>query len=88
MIHTPGLWQRKVDDTFVIIKYDRLETLHELNKFICKVQFIYESATNNILPFLDCLIKRDKEGRLQTKYIERKQTQGNTCITHQINQNM
>ena len=67
MIHTSRLWLRKVDDTFVITKYDKIETLDELNKFNCKVQFTYESTTNNTLPFLDCLIKRDNEGRLQTK---------------------
>ena len=53
MIHTPRLWLRKVDDTFVITKYDKLETLHELNKFNCKVQFTYESAASNTLPFLN-----------------------------------
>ena len=67
MIHTPRLLLRKADDTFVITKYDKIETLHELNEFNCKVQFIYESSTNNTLPFLDCLIKRDNEGRLETK---------------------
>ena len=51
MIHTPRLWLRKVDDTFVITKYDKIETLHELNKFNCKLQFTYESVTNNTLPF-------------------------------------
>ena len=61
MIHTPRLRLRKVDDTFVITKHDKIKTLHELNKFNCKVQFTYESAANNTLPFLDCLIKRDNE---------------------------
>ena len=72
MIHTPRLWLRKVDDTFVITKYDKRETLDELNKFNCKVQFTYESTTNNTLPFLDCLIKKDNEGRLQTKVYRKK----------------
>ena len=72
MIHTPRLWLRKVDDTFVITKYDKIETLDELNKFNCKVQFTYESATNNTLPFLDCLIERDNEGRLQIKAYQKK----------------
>ena len=58
MIHAPRLWLKKVDHTFVITKYDKLGTLHELNKFNWKVQFVYESATNNTLPFLDCLIKK------------------------------
>ena len=29
-IHTPRLWLRKVDNTFVITKYDKIETLHKL----------------------------------------------------------
>ena len=87
MIHTPRLWLRKVDDTFVITKYDKRETLDELNKFNCKVQFTYESTTNNTLPFLDCLIKRDNEGRLQTKVYQKK-THTGQYIIHQINQNM
>ena len=51
MIHTPRLWLRKVDGTLVITKYGKLERPHEVNKFICKVQFTYESALNNALPF-------------------------------------
>ena len=51
MIHTPRLWLRKVDGTHVITKYGKLERPHEVNKFICKVQFTYESALNNALPF-------------------------------------
>ena len=39
MIHTPRLWLRKVDDTFKITKYDKIEKLDELNKFNRKVQF-------------------------------------------------
>ena len=65
MIHTPRLYLRKVDDTFFITKYDKKETVDEINKFNCKVQFTYESATNNTLPFLDCLIERDNKGRLR-----------------------
>ena len=29
-IHTPRLWLRKVDNIFVITKYDKIETLHKL----------------------------------------------------------
>ena len=47
MIHTPRLWLRKVDDTFGITKYEKRETLDELNKINCKVQFTYESATDD-----------------------------------------
>ena len=76
MIHTPCLQLRKVDNTFVITKYDKLETLDELNKFNCKFQFIYEIATNNTLPFLDCLIEVDNEGRLQIKIYKKKRRTG------------
>ena len=85
MIHTPRLWLRNVDDTFVITKYDKRETLDELNKFNCKVQFTYESTTNNTLPFLDCLIKRDNEGRLQTK-VYRKKTHTGQYLHYTSNQ--
>ena len=39
MMHTPRLWLRKVDNTYVIAKYDKIEILAELNKFNCNVQF-------------------------------------------------
>ena len=83
MMHTPSLCVRKVEDTFVITKYNKIEILHELNKFNFKDQFTYESATNNTLPFLDCQIKRDNKERLQTK-LYRKKT--HAYIIHQINQ--
>ena len=85
MIHTPRLWLRKVDDTFVITKYDKRETLDERNKFNCKVQFTYESTTNNTLPFLDSSIKRDNEGRLQTK-VYRKKTHAGQYLHYTSNQ--
>ena len=85
MIHTPRLWLRKVDDTFEITKYDKIETLDELNKFNFKVQFTYESPTDNTLPFLDCLIEIDNGGRLQTK-VYRKKTHTGQYIHYTSNQ--
>ena len=79
------IWLRKVDDTFVVTKYSKIETLDELNKFNCKVQFTYESTTNNNLPFLECLIERDNEGRLQTK-VCRKKTQTGQYMHYTSNQ--
>ena len=52
------------------------EKLDELNKFNRKVQFTYESATNNTLPFLDCLIEIGNEGRLKTKVYQKKTRTG------------
>ena len=67
MIHAPRIWFRKVDDTFVITKYDKIETINELNSFNNKIKFTYESPTDNALPFLDCMIEINNERKLQTK---------------------
>ena len=40
MIHTPRLWLRMIDVTFVITRYDKVETHDEITKFSCKAQFI------------------------------------------------
>ena len=91
MIHTPRLCLRKGNNTFVITKYDKTETLDkfnkfdEFNKFNCKVQFTYENATNNALLFLDCLIERDNEGRLQIK-VYRKKTHTGQYMHYTSNQ--
>ena len=85
MIHTLRLWLRKLDDTFVITNFDKIVILDELNKFNCKVQFTYESAIDNTLPFLDCLIEIDNEGRLQTK-IYRKKTHTGQYMHYTSNQ--
>ena len=55
------------------------------NKFNCKVQFTYESVTDNNLPFLDCLIEIDNEGRLQTK-VYRKKTHTGQYMHYTSNQ--
>ena len=74
MIHTPRLWLRKVDDTFVITKYDKIETLHELNKFNCKLQFTYEGATNNILPFFRLFNKKGQREKITNQSILKENT--------------
>ena len=78
MIHTSHLWLH-------ITKYDKIETLVELNRFNCKVQFTYESATNNALVFLHCLIEIDNEKRLQTK-VYRKKTHAGQYVHYTSNQ--
>ena len=78
MIHTSHLW-------LYITKYDKIETLVELNRFNCKVQFTHESATNNALAFLDCLIEIDNEKRLQTK-VYRKKTHAGQYVHYISNQ--
>ena len=39
---------------FVMTKYDKTETLNELNTFNSKIHFTHESAVNGTLPFLEC----------------------------------
>ena len=39
---------------FVMTKYDKTETLNELNTFNSKIHFTHESAVNKTLPFLEC----------------------------------
>lgn len=48
------LWLRNIDDMFVMTKYDKTETLNELNTFNSKIHFTHESAVNKTLPFLEC----------------------------------
>ena len=84
-IYTLRLCLRKVCNTFVITKYDKIKTLDELHKFSCKVQFTHESATNNTSPFLDCLIEIDNERRLQTKVYQKK-THAGQYIHYTVNQ--
>ena len=72
MIHAPKLWVRKVDDTFVITKYDKIETLNELNSFNNKIKFTYESPVDDKLPFLDWLIEINNERKLQTSVYRKK----------------
>ena len=64
--------KRKVDDTFVITKHDKIETFDELNKFSHKFQFTCGGSTSNALPFLNGLIEIENERRLQTNVYQKK----------------
>ena len=74
-INCPRLWKRYVDDTFVIIRSRSLTSfLDHLNSLqpgvIC---FTHEMEKDNALPFLEVLVKRNKDGCLSTS-IYRKPT--------------
>lgn len=63
----PKLYFRYVDDTFVIIKRTELEFFHNtLNSIYTDIQFTFEEEKSGELPFLDVLIKRLNNGKLQT----------------------
>nr|VZI02146.1 unnamed protein product [Spirometra erinaceieuropaei] len=61
----PKLWLRYVDDTFVIVKKDQLEALHNnINSTIPGITFTLEKEVDSKLPFLDVLVQRKTDGTL------------------------
>ena len=61
------LWIRFVDDVFILIddndNFDRAKELIKiLNSKHKNIEFTMETESNNELPFLDVLIKRDNDG--------------------------
>ena len=49
IIHTPRLWLRKSRDTFLITKYEKIQTLDEFNKFNYK--FSSHMKIQQIIPY-------------------------------------
>lgn len=63
----PRLWLRYVDDTFVALdKNEANRFLGHLNSQDPDIKFTKERCTNNLLPFLDCLVKINSDGSLST----------------------
>ena len=59
----PKLWLRYVDDTFIVWPHVRVQLvtfLDHLNGLCEKIQFTMEIEEENQLPFLDVLVKRNK----------------------------
>ena len=68
----PIMWKRYVDDTFVVIKKNNLETFHEhLNNIEASIKFTMETESNNFLPFLDVLVVKEKSGNLTTELYQK-----------------
>ena len=60
-------WTRYVDDTFAFIKLDTEKEIQEtLNSYHRSIKFTYECENKNTIPFLDVLISRENDGKLQT----------------------
>ena len=55
--------------------------LEHLNSLSTSIKFTLEKENNNVLPFLDVLVVRDKQGRLITK-VYRKNTHTNKSSEH------
>ncbi|BHF68846.1 hypothetical protein SprV_0301188700 [Sparganum proliferum] len=63
----PKFWTRYVDDTFVIIKRQKVQEFHDvLNSILPDIQSAMEAEANNQLPFLDVLVHRKPNGHLKT----------------------
>jgi len=73
--HPPWLWIRYVNDTFMIIKKDKIQTFHDhINGIEGSITFTIEIESDNIIAFLDGSVIHTEYGNLQTK-MYRKPTQ-------------
>ena len=63
---TPRLWQRYVDDTFVIQKeVSKQDILPHINSVDLAIQFTVEdNKENGTIPFLDTIVKLEADGNL------------------------
>ena len=79
--HSPSIWKRYVDDTFVILKTAyKEEFFHHLNSIEEKIQFTAENTrADGSLPFLDTLVTVEEDGSLSTS-IYRKPTHTNQYL--------
>ena len=61
------VWKRYVDDTFVVVKREQVDALHEhLNEQVSGVSFTVEKKQDGVLPFLDVEVKRNQNGSVGT----------------------
>ena len=75
--NSPIMWKRYVDDTFVVIKKNNLETFYE---HLASIKFTLEIESNNSLTFLDVLVVKEKSGNLTTKNVYQKPTHPNRFL--------
>jgi len=63
----PKLWKRYVDDTFVLLKQDKLtDFFNHIKAGENSINFTMEKEKNGPIPFLDTLITRLEHGQLNT----------------------
>ena len=82
----PKIWLRYVDDTFILWPHGEpaLERFHNhINQQHPLIQFTRETESDNKIPFLDVLVKRD-EGRVSTT-VYRKPTHTNRYLNFRSN---
>jgi len=67
-ISGPQRWKRYVDDTFVLLKQDKLiDFFNHINAVENSINFTMEKEKNGSTAFLDTLITRLEHGQLSTK---------------------
>ncbi|KAA3679044.1 uncharacterized protein DEA37_0004506 [Paragonimus westermani] len=73
----PKVWLRYVDDTFVVLPQTQLDQFHScLNNVIDGITFTREKEENSRLAFLDVLIIRRPDGKLETTVYRKPTTTG------------
>ena len=78
--HPPILWERYVDDTFVIQEQHKDEFFHNINSIDPNIDFTAETTkADGSTPFLDTLVTPQSDGRLATT-VYRKPTHTNQYL--------
>ena len=66
---TLPLWLRYVDDTVTAVRKNKIDEYYEhLNEQNTNIQFTKEIEKNGKIPFLDCLVTREKNTLRTTVY--------------------
>lgn len=71
----PNLWKRFVNDTYIVWTHgkDKLDNfLKHINNQSNSIKFTMEVEDNGTLPFLDILIKRNKDGAISHQVYRKK----------------
>ena len=83
--HSPKVWERHVDDCFLIIKELHLNMFfHHVNNLHPQIKFTMEREENGCLPFLDTLIKRNADKSISVS-VYRKPTHTDQYLNFQSN---
>ncbi len=73
--YRPRLWLRYVNDTFVIINRNDLEHFHKIiNSMNARITFSREEEQNNQMPFLNVLVQRHIDGKINTSVYRKSST--------------
>ena len=84
-LNPPKAYERFVDDTFCIIKRDRIEAFHKhINSLEDKIKFTIEEEQDGKLPFLDTLLKRNEDGSISV-LVYRKPTHTDQYLNYNSN---